>query len=121
MVFLGAVFGVCVESGAGSFGGVSALVTGSGKWLLDPTTQPTIPRMMTTALMATIRNLFMVLPHLLWNAFGAKTCKRFVCNGLESRIPEPCCYWTPGWKRRVPVGENRPRNFSRPQPAKDPS
>jgi len=60
MVFLGAVFGVCVESGAGSFGGVSALVTGSGKWLLDPTTQPTIPRTMTTALIATIRNLFMV-------------------------------------------------------------
>src|SRR5215472_17415902 len=99
MVFLGAVFGVCVESGAGSFGGVSALVTGSGKWLLDPTTQPTIPRMMTTALMATIRNLFMVLPSPTLERIRRENLQEIYLQwlGMMNRR-KPCCYWTPSRK-----------------------
>jgi len=60
MVFLGAVARVLAVV---EFGAVAEpLAIGGGQWLPDPTTQPTTPRMMTTALMATIRNLFMVLP-----------------------------------------------------------
>jgi len=69
MVFLGAVFGVLEAVESGVVAEVSAafepLAVGGGKWLLDPTTQPTTARMMTTGLIPTIRNFFMVLPHVL--------------------------------------------------------
>src|SRR5262245_34106236 len=102
MVFFGAVAGVFVAVESGAVAEVSAafepLAVGGGKWLPDPSTQPTIPRTMTTALIATIKNLFIVLPHVLWNAFSAKTCNAF--ESLNSSVP--AAYWTPDGKQRFP-------------------
>jgi len=81
MVFFGAVAGVFAVVEFGAVAEVVAadeLPAGAEVELLrDPTIQPATPSTMATTLIATIRNLFMVLPHLLWNAFSAKTCNAF--------------------------------------------